>query len=167
MSNDGIDRFDDIQENYRGMFDKNEAGLRPALEEFESMEERIEKTGPVLSFRCQGCGTTLDYKLEWPELIALKFRVSPHLAGIGGLLQHGEPSVWQHVSGRGTWKLIQRCPQCGWKLLPEIRHGQPEEWLKRGRREGYVNPDMESRLQQHCQKVYAAAISKKRMLQGR
>lgn len=142
------DDFADIIANNHGLFDGSHATLQPGLKNHESVESDVRPEGAVYEFRCTGCGAQTQFVLEYPELIALKWKLSPHLAFSGHAAQVC-PNASHWRSHPGFWRLDQNC-RCGWKLPLELPKNEPESMLRRARRDDYLDRDFEQKISNHC-----------------
>jgi len=153
MSNDIKDRFEDVIEKTRGLFDGTQAGLEPGLANMESVDSDVTPDGAVYQFRCQGCGNTVQLVVEYPELVALKFKLSPHIAFQGPAARLC-PQASKWLPQHGKWKLQQPCGACSWNLRLELQKNEPEGMLRRARREDYFGGQHEKALSEHCNAIY-------------
>ena len=140
------DRMDDITNSTLGIFETT------ALAEHEQVSAKVSTDGVKLSFRCQGCGDTIDMLLEWPEVIALKYGLDPLLAWRGQQQVVETPMQFTFSKDEGCWAPMGKCgtPNCHWAYGIRIGTGEPEGWLSQARRSQYLHPQAEAQLSQYC-----------------
>lgn len=160
MSNHIPDDFADIIETTHGSFGES-------LGQFEGVTDAVQPDGAAFEFMCQGCSRPVRLTLDYPELVALKFKMSPHIAfspqrpsmsqmARGPASQFcGSPSQWKPETGKGEWRILNKCQHCQWNLRLVLKFNEPEALLKRARNEGYFPRDKEAAVTQHCQALLA------------
>lgn len=153
MSN--YDDFRDIVERNQGVFGDTEASLEPGLRAHDGVQSRVMPEGAAFEFRCDGCGKMRRLILEYPELVALKFRLSPHVAFRGQAAQFcRSPSTWVWAPEEHAWRLKLQCSSCPWHYRLKLSPQEPEQYLARARRENYINRDGEAAVQNHCNAMF-------------
>jgi hypothetical protein len=138
--------MDDITNSSLGIFETT------ALAEHEQVQTKISQDGVMLSFRCQGCGDTIDMLLEWPEVIALKYGIDPLLAWRGKQQVVESPMQFTFSKEEASWAPMGKCStsNCRWAYGIRIGTQEPERWLGQARRANYLHPQAEAQLSQYC-----------------
>ena len=140
------DRMEDIVNSSLGIYEGT------ALAEHEQVQTGISPEGVKLSFRCQGCGDTIDMVLEWPEIIALKYGVDPALAYRGRQQIVQTPMPFTFSTKENSWAPMGKCAtsNCQWAYGIRIATHEPERWLAQARRSNYIPTQAEAQLSNYC-----------------
>jgi hypothetical protein len=149
-----FDDFSDIIGTNNGVFGATEAALDSALEKHDSVETAVMPQGAALEFRCPGCGKMRRLIIEYPELVALKYFVSPHQAFVG----HASgwcptPSTWRFVRDEHKFGLVQKCSFCNFHYPVRLDPNEPEKILAMARRNNLFNPQVEAAVAHHCNAI--------------
>lgn len=162
------DDFSDIIQKNRGMFGGEHATLDDALGTLDNVQEAVRSDGVAFELTCHGCKRPQQYTLGYPEVIALKFRIDPSIAFTrpSPTLKSPQqvcpnPSVWAPVPQKGELLCQDKCP-CGWKLRIALDFNEPEKYLRKARQRGYLQPQMEGPVQQHCQALHQMGVARRR-----
>lgn len=148
MSNEW-DNFDDIVhgESFGGIYDKASPGLDAGYDRINTVTTSPTPQGLALEFRCQGCGKTRRLTLEWPELVALKHQISPHVAFAHNappqLVQAARVTDPTHWTWRGKegWGLVMRCNNsCNFHYPIRLAADEPDKYLRQATRLGLIDP---------------------------
>lgn len=135
------------------------------LSAHESVRHQYQPVGLVVEMHCTGpreggCGKPKHVTIPWPELIAIKYDVSPHEAYAG--VSPPYASEWRVAQSRPGMPPIRHswypvglnCSRCGEMVAPLIEPGECESHLKQMRRNGWPpTPDpqvTEKQMSQHC-----------------
>lgn len=152
------DDFADVIQKNRGIYGAENATLDDALGELDSVKHKVLPDGVAFEGVCHGCRNGWRYTVEYPEMVALKFRVPPTMAfapqSRTQVLQNPQsvvqnPGTWTPVRGKGELRCGDTC-RCGWNLRLTLTFREPEMYLTRARSQQYVDPNMERAVQQHC-----------------
>lgn len=148
MGVDNYDAFDDVISSYQGVFGDTEAGLDAGLKKHEAVQAKPTKQGVVLELSCQGCGRPTQMLVEWPEMVAIKYGVNPAIAfrGHPGILSN--PTRWEFRPDEQLWRPDIRCSHCQFHIPLRLSPGEPERYLRDGRRAGYINQAGEQQVSQ-------------------
>lgn len=125
-----------------GIFDKDQAALESGMEKVNGVSSVPEKDGVALDFTCNGCGNSQRVTLEWPEVIAMKYGLSPHHAYAQAKPVQCDPSPWGFDREDGGWQPLFKCG-CGWHLGMRIGPDEFEKWLRVARRSGLIQKQVE------------------------
>lgn len=140
------DTFNDIRHgNAFGIFQGSEG-----LERHERVESNVSVKGLVLQFECQGCGTSTQMLVEYPELVAMKYGVNPAIAfrATPGLLM--EPTRWEYRPHEDAWRPEAKCVSCGFNIPLRIARRECERHLATARGRNFINPQVEAQVSQIC-----------------
>lgn len=165
MSGDIRDDFADIIEKNKGLFSSENATLDDALGNLDSVEHAVLPDGVAFELTCHGCRRSQRYTVEYPEMIALSFRIPPQVAFNSQTrtpaLPHPHtvvqnPGSWAPNPGKGELLCQDQCGQCGWHLRLSLRYREPQNFLKQARSQGYLRPEVGQAVEQHC-KIIASS----------
>jgi hypothetical protein len=154
------DDFHDIISSNHGLFDAHNATLDDALGHIDGVKVGVQQEGVAFEVTCHGCRAATRLTVEYPEIIALAFNVSPSVAFAHRSqalpdprsILHDKPSTWEPVPGKGAWQCQERCPSssCRWNLRIELSVTEPQQYLRRAKAQGYIDPNMERAVAHHC-----------------
>lgn len=150
-----IEGFEDIADaidHQQGIFD----GAAPAINGASAMANyarahtRPAQQGLIISFTCEGCGRPRDLVAEYPELIAIKYGLQPHVA-YQGLQQRVvmNPTAWGYDQQHRMWFPDGRC-SCGWPARPLLSVTEAENALRLAQSSGWIPPQAVQQLSHHC-----------------
>lgn len=155
------DAFGDVLEGTKGIF-----GASEGLDAYESCQHQHDRDGLMVQCHCETCGKLRQVTISWPELIALKFNVSPaeaygqvpqlqqfatQWANTAQAMAKGVPYAWYPIG--------MDCPNCpGRRGVREFRRplispGECEAHLREGRRIGALPQNLEFPLMQQAKAV--------------
>ena len=149
-----FDGFGDVIEAGSGIF-----GSSDGLEAFDSVRHRYAPEGLVVEAHCGACGRARHLTIDWPEVIALKYNVSPSEAYSQHPAMRQYASPWMNTSAaqaRGVayaWypQGAVRCSKCGTDFSRAlIRPGECDGHLKEARRNGWMPPQAERAFSQQA-----------------
>lgn len=139
------DGFGDITSSETGIFQ----GL--GLKRHDSVSHEMTQHGLVLEFFCQGCGSSKQMIVTYPELVAMKYGVNPALAfqGIPGI------DSWQFVQQEQAWRPQLQCHECQFHIPLRVQPNECERHLQVARRRGFLNPETEQKLSNRASQIAA------------
>ena len=155
---DNYDDFEDIIHNSFGIAEG--AGLDSAIADIDAVQARAMPDGVAFEFRCQGCGRPRRLTLDYQELVALHFGLSPHVA------YHNRPDLcpspsewsWRANERPASWGLHLQCNRCHQYHYPlRLTPQEPKRYLDQARKAGFINPAGEQHYVHHCRQVAQAA----------
>ena len=87
--------FDDIVDSEQGIFSDGNAGIvkESAMTQFSRAKPVPTPEGVLYEVMCENCGPR-KLAVEWPELVAVRQGISPHVAYHGQPILRGPPTVW-------------------------------------------------------------------------
>jgi len=154
--NQPFDGFGDVIEKQSGGCLGGEG-----LHAHESARHQYDKEGVVVEVHCTGpvhggCGKPKHITIFWPEIIALKYDLSPHEAYAQVAPQFA--SEWRQAQSKpgmptirhAFYPLGQNCSRCGEMVAPLVEPSECEAHLKQMRREGWMTPQQEKQFSDHC-----------------
>lgn len=144
------DDFADVIHSYSGVFGDSAGAMDTGLSKHDAVDIGVTPTGAVLEFRCPGCGRMRQLHLDYPELVALKFQLSPHLAFDQARQFSQSPSAWRWIPDEHQWGLVMRCSFCPYHYPVRLAPHEPESILGKARRSGYINAQGERAVMDHC-----------------
>ncbi len=167
MSADQYDNFDDIINGQAGVFSPEAAAIDPGLKSFDSTRTVATPEGVVVEMFCRGnltgngCGRPRQFTIEWPEMVAIVYNISPHEAyqgqSAGGRPIVQEMTVWDFDPRGGAWYPKQPCRNCRTLLMPLFTPQEAEGHLVVARQRGWIHPQGE----QFCRTLAAQAYQRK------
>lgn len=143
MSNDDFDKFGDIINGNNGIFGAESAAMEQGLANFDSARTVATADGVVVEMACRGCGRGVKLTLEYPELVAVKYNVAPHVAF------HGKPNIvrnpvaWAYSPREQAWWPNYPCSHCRTPCAPLVTPEEAEKHLAKARRNNWINPQGE------------------------
>jgi len=146
---DQYDGFGDVIEASQGIFSGSDG-----LQAYDSVRHTATPEGLLVECHCANCGYPRHVTIAYPELIALKYNVSPHEAFNGTQFQQ-LASQWattnQQRGVKYAWyPATLRC-RCGQPFMrPLVSPGEIDGLLAPGRQRGYIQPQQEEQLTRHC-----------------
>jgi hypothetical protein len=147
------DDFADVINSYSGVFGDATPGLDNGLKNFDAVDVGVTEDGAVFEFRCTGCGRMRQLTVEYPELVALKMRVSPHVAFRNSHFVSGDPTTWRWVRDEHKWGLVMKCTFCPYHYAVRLQPHEPEQILAKARHASLINPAGEQQVMAHVQQV--------------
>lgn len=139
------DNFDDIVHGSMGIYGDDAPGLDSALRRIDSVTTKPTKDGVAFEFRCHGCGKTRRLTLDYPEVVALKNQISPHIAfgpqAPAQLRQvaTSDPTNWTWRGAEG-WGLNMQCDKCPFHYSVRMSADEPDKLLRQAQRMGFIDP---------------------------
>jgi hypothetical protein len=145
-------REEDEWSKCKGIFGA-ECALGDAMGNFESAQTRTDKEGVVIRGACNRCGDTHKVVVEWAELIALKYGLSPHVAfhGTNGVLQ--SLTAWMYDNEQHAWYPTGLRCHCGETYTVYLTAGEGEGHMRTARQRGFIPPQAEAQLSKHASDV--------------
>lgn len=154
---DDWDTFDDIRHNSMGMFEGAGIGGGGAAA-VDAVATKATEEGMAFEFMCQGCGRQRVLTLDYAELVALHYGLSPDQA-FGRFPQFcAEPTQWAYQNHPdNAWGLNMRCNRgCKYHYPLRLKTNEPGQYLARAKKAGYLNPQGEAAVHQHCRHLLKA-----------
>lgn len=152
MADKPFDAFGDVINAETGIF-SGSSGLKA----YDGVKAEYTPEGLRVEAHCPGCGFPRHVEISWPELIALKYDLSPYDAfnPVPSLRQFASPwSNTAQVAHRGVdyaWYPVGLRCRCGQDFKrPLISPGECEGHLVHMRRNRWMPPQAEQQLSQHC-----------------
>jgi hypothetical protein len=151
---EGFEDAENIINGQKGIFGDDCAGLcgDSAMTAFSSAPRVTTPQGVIYDVVCENGDSGLTKILvEWPEIIAMKVNISPHLAFQG---QQGYPQTqWGFDSKEQAWYPDVRCSRCNWPFRLMVSPGEIESNLRAGVSKGFLSDQDVQRIAQHCAMV--------------
>ena len=133
---DKYDQFSDIVQSQAGIFGRDAAAMENGLHAHDSVQTSVMQDGVHVSMSCRKCGNPRDVTIEWPELIAIKYQISPHEAYRGAQVNfHVVP--WQYSPRQDGWYPLLQCQGCGEYTSPIVTPHEAEAHLQTARMRGW------------------------------
>lgn len=160
MSGQEYDAFGDIINTQNGIFAADQAQIEPGLTKFDQASTVAQPDGVKVVKYCapvaqagQGCGRTQQLTIEYAELIAIKYGVSPHLAFSNAPQFMHDPCEWRYNPREQGWHPMVTCPNCATLLLVFITQDEAERHLAVARRHGWIHPQAEAAASRRADQV--------------
>ncbi len=151
--NQPFDGFGDVIESNEGIFTESDG-----LQAYDSVKHTTQPHALVVQVHCASCGYPRHLEIPWPELIALKYNISPHEAWGSVPSMRQFSSAWRQTNtARGVnyaW-----CPasiQCKCGVLferPLFFPSECESLMQTARAQGNLDRGQEKQMSDHCFKV--------------
>lgn len=149
-----FDGFGDVLEGTAGIF-----GNSDGLQAYDTVRHRYSNEGLVVEACCEQCGRARHLTVMWPEVIAIKYNVSPSEAYGQHPQMRQFASPWMNTASaqvRGVpyaWYPYGavRCSKCGHDFKRTlIRPGECEGHLQEARRNGWLPQQAEAAFSQQA-----------------
>lgn len=146
------DRFTDVVDGSAGIFDGSTtgiAGTQGGLNSFDSPTTTSRQDGVAVGMQCRGCGRPVEMLVEYPELVCVRYGVSPHLVfQLYPQLrsQVREVTEWQYSQANQGWAPVQTCASCRTWVPPIFTPEEAERLLAKARRSGWLTSDGEKAM---------------------
>jgi hypothetical protein len=159
------DNFSDLIGQSTGIFggtDANIAGPEGGLQSFDKPSTTPTPQGVAVGMSCRGCGRPAQLMVEYPELVAIKYGVSP-LYAFQGMSPPplSEPIEWRYSTSQQGWFPVKTCGWCHTLCAPIFSPEEAEAHLARARRNGWTRQDAEKGLSEIAYRA-ALALSQQR-----
>jgi hypothetical protein len=147
--------FRNIVEGQQGIFDAAQPALGgdSAMASYAKATTSPTREGLKIEFQCENCGNGRILVAEWPELIACKYGLQPHVA-YGPLAQRGiqvvqSPAAWGYDQENQAWFPDLRC-RCSWPSRPLVSLQEIEQMLRAAVSRGFLSQIDNKKLSDHC-----------------
>jgi hypothetical protein len=144
------DNFADLIHQSTGIFggtDANIAGPEGGLQSFDKPTTTVTPEGVAVGMSCRGCGRPAQLVVEYPELVAIKYGVSPLIAYQGITpAPVREPIDWRYSASQQGWFPVKTCAWCHTLCAPIFTPEEADAHLGRARRNGWTREDAEKAL---------------------
>ena len=141
MSSSGeeFDRFGDVINGNNGIFGSDTAAMEQGLVNFDTARTVATAQGVVVEMACRGCGRGVKLTIEYPELVAVKYNVAPHIAfqGQPNILQN--PVPWAYSPREQAWWPHYPCNHCRTPCAPLMTPEEAEGHLAKARRNRWID----------------------------
>ncbi len=149
-----FDSFGDVVNGSSGIFDGSTtsiAGSDGGLQSFDRPTTTPRMDGVAVGMQCRGCGRPVELLAEYPELVCVKYGVSPHkvfevypeLRG-----QVAQITKWEYSGANQGWAPVQVCPHCRTWVPPIFTPEEADRLLSKARRAGWINVNGEKIISQ-------------------
>lgn len=150
MTREKVDNFEDVVENWNGIFGNS-------IAQHDHVGSELHREGIEFSFQCGGCKLHMGLLIEWPEFVAMKYGLDPAAAFRNRRgMTSGDVMSWVFSKQEQRWRPnphTERCPNCNFTRPIRLTHDEPERQLKRGRRAGHINPAAEQQVSALCDSI--------------
>lgn len=146
--------FEDIVDQEQGIFSDGSAGIstESAMTQFSKAKPEPNPEGIVYEVMCENCGPR-KIVVEWPELVAIRNGISPHVAYQGQSVLRGPPTVWGFDQGTQRWFPDIRCGQCRWQFRMMVSMGEVDQGIRFATGKGWIQPAHVQQLSSLCAMV--------------
>jgi hypothetical protein len=138
------DEFIDVKNSSLGIFGEG------ALQDHDAVKHKVVRDGVNFEFECAGCGRSTRITVEWPELVAIKYGHNPAIVFARYPQIVDTPMSWTYRPQEEGWAPDAKCPHCGFTFALRMAPGEPEAYLKAGRRANFINPAGEQQVSAIC-----------------
>ncbi len=144
-----FDQFGDVVDGSAGIFDGSTtsiAGTQGGLHSFDSPTTTPRADGVAVGMQCRGCGKPVELLVEYPELVCVKYGISPHLVMQAFPQLRGQVHAiteWQYSTANQGWAPMQICQHCHTWIPPIFSPEEAQRLLDKARRFGWLNLEAE------------------------
>lgn len=129
------DAFADVLQSYTGALGGD------ALVAFDKATTVANEEGLQAQMACRGCGRPAEVTAYWPEVIAIKYELSPHQVFSRVPQLQRFASQWTRQKSGGDWlPMGLRCSKCNEELQPLYAPRECDMHLTEARRAGWLDP---------------------------
>jgi len=135
------DAFGDVINESNGIFSaeaSNIAGRNGGLTAHDQAKTVPMQQGVMVIMNCRGCPRPLQITIEYPELVAIKYGVSPHEAFARHPHIVQELTEWRYNPDQGWWP-VRVCPGCRNIAGPMFTFEEAEALLSNARRRNWIH----------------------------
>ena len=146
---EGFEDFVDVTDQNPGIF----AG--GGIDDLERVSWKPVGEGIQFNFSCHNCGSSLGLVVEWEELVALKYGMTPAVAYQFAPEKLRGLASWRADREESCWRPEIMCTHCDdQQMIPlSIGFTEPETYLRAGRAKKIIIPAGEKSAVQECVKV--------------
>lgn len=153
MSTNNKYGYDQIIDNQKGIFGADCAGLcGSAMDAFSESQAVPDASGMMYEVTCENCGPR-KIVVEWPELVAIKNQISPHIAfqRAPNLVQ--QPTAWGFDQRQQCWFPDLRCRSCNWQFRLMVSPNEIERGLRYAISQGWLPEQAFAQISNLCAQV--------------
>jgi hypothetical protein len=153
------DKFLDYQAEWQGLFSDGNGAMGDGLCSYDKVVHQVVQSGLANEFQCRNCGAPIRLVVEWPEIIAIRCGISPHLAYQGNhRFSSFAQNKWRKADKRcGDYWVPEgiKCNKCGKEVYVLLSSGECAAHINKGKQKSVV-PAYERELG-----AYALAMQKR------
>jgi hypothetical protein len=148
--------YEDIIDNSKGIFGSDCAGLcGSAMDAFSDAAAKPDQAGMLYEVTCENCGPR-RIVVEWPELIAIKNQISPHIAFQRAPNLVRSPTAWGFDGRHQSWFPDIRCSSCNWQFRMMVSPGEVERGLRTAMSQGWITEPAYQQITGLCHQMKQA-----------
>lgn len=145
--------FDDILDSQKGIFGSDCAGLcGSAMDAFSEAKGTPDPQGMMYEVVCENCGNR-KIIVEWPEMVAIKHSISPHIAFQQFPNVVRNATAWGFDQNNQCWFPDIRCSSCNWQFRMLVHPGEVERGLRFAVSKGWLSEQAYSQIANVCARV--------------
>jgi len=149
------DYWSDISEKQQGIFGEASLDGTSAMNEYNQAKTTVTPDGLEIRVHCENCGRQPAVTAEFPELIAIKYGLQPHVAygpliAQGRKILQGQATAWGFDPAKKMWFPDAKCSGCGWPVRPLISVGEAEAAIRAGQGSGWIPLAVVEQLSKYC-----------------
>lgn len=145
--------YDDIIDSSKGIFGSDCAGLcGSAMDAFSQANGNPTPEGVTYEVTCENCGPR-KIVVEWPEFIAIKNQISPHIAFQRAPQLVQSPTAWGFDARQQCWYPDVRCRSCNWQFRMMVHPGEVERSLRIALSQGWIQDAAFAQVSGLCQQM--------------
>jgi len=143
--------FEDIVDQQQGIFQDGSATIaaESAMTEFSKAKPHPAAEGMVYEVMCENCGPR-KIAVEWPEFVAIRQGISPHVAYQGQPVLRGPATPWGFDQTHQAWFPDIRCSSCQFQFRMMVTPSEIEQALGYATRRGWIALQAVQQLAQLC-----------------
>ena len=153
--------WDDIMGSQQGIFGNDAPSVagNSAMTEFANARAVPTPEGLAISLQCERDGRPQTVVAEYPELIAIKYGISPHIAYGQAVAQghkipylNGPATQWGYDPNMKRWFPNAAC-RCGAPIQPRISVAEAESALRAAQAAPWIEVAIVTQLSNFCAKM--------------
>ncbi len=118
MSGDNFDKFGDVIQQSEQTSSLAGGAMGDGLGSFDKAPYQLRPDGVLVEMQCRGCGRPKHMTVEWPEIVAIRCNVSPHVPyrQVPQLSRYA--SVWRPARAQAEAAWVPEGSNCNWCQTP-------------------------------------------------
>lgn len=151
---DNFDRFGDVIQGSEGIFAGGMGAIDDGLKQFDKANSEVRADGVLVEMQCRGCGRPKHLLVEWPEIIAIRCNISPHVAfsQVQELQRFASP--WRLAHGQNEPHWVPEgasCNRCGTLVQPMFSVAECYKLIARAKQQNVLQQNDEVQIGQICE----------------
>ena len=153
MSGDTYDKFGDVIQQSEQASSLSGGTLGDGLGSFDKAPYQIVPKGVLVEMQCRGCGRSKHMTVEWPELVAIRCNVSPHVPYSQVPQLAAYAAVWRPAQAQSEAAWVPEGSLCNWcqtPVQPLFEVADCARHIAGGKERGFLSQQDEVQLGNIC-----------------